>query len=66
MQLEQRSGLLVWVFAPAYFSEHLTFIIGLAHHTKVVMSFLVAAGLILLVLGLLIRRFRIAGWTARR
>ena len=29
------------------------------------MSFLVAAGLIL-VLGLLIRRFRIAGWTGRR
>ena len=56
---------LVWVFAPAYFSQHLTFIIGLAHHTKVVMSFLVAAGLIL-VLGLLIRRFRIAGWTGRR
>ena len=55
----------VWVFAPAYFSEHLTFIIGLAHHTKVVVSFLVAAGLIL-VLGLFIRRVRIAGWTARR
>ena len=55
----------VWVFAPAYFSEHLTFIIGLAHHTKVVVSFLVAAGLIL-VLGLFIRRVRIAVWTARR
>ena len=37
----------VWVFAPAYFSEHLSFIIGLAHHTKVVASFLLAAGLML-------------------
>jgi membrane protein DedA with SNARE-associated domain len=55
----------VWVFAPAYFSEHLTFIIGLAHHTKVVASFLVAAGVIL-VLGLFIRRLRVAGRTARR
>jgi membrane protein DedA with SNARE-associated domain len=55
----------VWVFVPAYFSEHLTFIIGLAHHTKAVASFLVAAGLIL-VLGLFIRRLRVAGWTARR
>jgi len=54
----------VWVFAPAYFSEHLTFIIGLAHHTKVVVSFLVAAGLIL-VLSLFIRRLRVAGWTRR-
>ena len=55
----------VWVFAPAYFSEHLTFIIGLAHHTKVVASFLLAVGLIL-VLGLFIRRLRVAGWTVRR
>ena len=56
---------MVWVFAPAYFSEHLTFIIGLAHHTKVVVSFLVAAGLILIV-SLFIRHLRIAGWTTRR
>jgi membrane protein DedA with SNARE-associated domain len=55
----------VWVFAPAYFSEHLTFIIGLAHHTKIVASFLLAAGLIL-VLGLFIRHLRVAGWPARR
>lgn len=55
----------VWVFAPAYFSEHLSFIIGLAHHTKVVASFLAAAGLILLIT-LFVRRLRIAGWTARR
>jgi membrane protein DedA with SNARE-associated domain len=55
----------VWVFAPAYFSEHLTFIVGLAHHTKVVASFLVAAGLTL-VLGLFIRRLRVAGWPVRR
>lgn len=56
---------MVWVFAPAYFSEHLTFIIGLAHHTKVVASFLLAAGLIL-VLGLFIRRLRVTGWKVRR
>jgi membrane protein DedA with SNARE-associated domain len=55
----------VWVFAPAYFSEHLTFIIGLAHHTRVVASFLLSAGLIL-VLGLFIRHLRVAGWTVRR
>ena len=55
----------VWVLGPAYFSEHLTFIVGLAHHTKVVASFLVAAGLIL-VLGLFIRRLRVAGWQIRR
>ena len=46
---------MVWVFAPAYFSEHLTFIIGMAHHTRVVASFLLAVSFIL-VLGLFIRR----------
>src|SRR5262245_28101949 len=56
---------MVWVFAPAYFSEHLAIIIALAHHTKVVVSVLVAAGLIL-VLGYFVRRLRIAGWTARQ
>jgi membrane protein DedA with SNARE-associated domain len=55
----------VWVFAPAYFSEHLTFIIGLAHHTKVVASFLVVVGLTL-VLGFFIRHLRVAGRKARR
>ena len=54
----------VWVFAPAYFSEHLTLIVGLAHHTKVVASFLVVVGLTL-VLGLFIRHLRVARWTAR-
>ena len=54
----------VWVFAPAYFSEHLTVIIALAHHTKVVVSVLVAAGLTM-VLGYFIRRVRVAGWTGR-
>ena len=54
----------VWVFAPAYFSEHLTFIVGLAHHTKVVASFLVVVGLTL-VLGLFIRHLRVADRTAR-
>jgi membrane protein DedA with SNARE-associated domain len=33
---------LVWVFAPAYFTEHLNVIIALAHHTKVVAGVLVA------------------------
>jgi len=56
---------MVWVFAPAYFSEHLTVIVGLAHHTKVVVSVLVGAGLIL-VLGFFIRRLRVPGWTARQ
>ena len=55
----------VWVFGPAYFSEHLTFIIGLAHHTKVVAAFLVVVGLAL-VLGIFIRRLRVARRTARR
>jgi membrane protein DedA with SNARE-associated domain len=54
----------VWVFGPAYFSEHLT-IIGLAPHTKVVVSFLVAAGLAL-VLGHFIRRLRMAGRTTQQ
>src|SRR5262245_27084724 len=56
---------IVWVFAPAYFSEHLSVIIALAHHTKVVISVVVAAGLTL-ALGYLIRRLRVAGWTARQ
>jgi membrane protein DedA with SNARE-associated domain len=56
---------MVWVFAPAYFSEHLTVIIAMAHHTKVVVSVLVAAGLTL-ILGYFIRRVRVAGWTARQ
>ena len=55
----------VWVFAPAYFSEHLAFMVGLAHHTKFVASFLLAIGL-MLALGLFIRRIRVAGWTVRR
>ena len=46
---------IVWVFAPAYLSEHLTVIIALAHHTKVVAGILVAAGLVLL-LGYFVRR----------
>jgi hypothetical protein len=53
------------VFAPAYFSEHLTLITGLAHHTKVVAAFLVVVGLAL-ALGIFIRRLRVAGRTARR
>jgi membrane protein DedA with SNARE-associated domain len=56
---------IVWVFAPAYFSEHLSVIIALAHHTKVIISVLIAAGLTL-VLGYFIRRLRIEGWTTRQ
>ena len=55
----------VWVFAPAYFAEHLTVIIALARHTKVVASILVAACLAL-ALTLFIRHLRTAGWTAWR
>jgi membrane protein DedA with SNARE-associated domain len=53
---------MVWVFAPAYFSEHLTAIVALTHHTKGVVSIMVAAGL-MLVLGYFVRRLWIAGWT---
>ena len=56
---------MVWVFAPAYFSEHLNVIVALTHHTKVVVSVLVAAGLTL-VLGYFIRRLRVAGWNTRQ
>jgi membrane protein DedA with SNARE-associated domain len=56
---------MVWVFAAAWFTEHLSLIIGLAHHTKVVASFLVAVGLALLLI-FFIRRLRSAGWTVRR
>jgi membrane protein DedA with SNARE-associated domain len=56
---------MVWVFAPAYFSEHLNVIVALSHHTKVVVSVLVAAGLTL-VLGYFIRRLRVAGWNTRQ
>ncbi len=56
---------MVWVFAPAYFSEHLDVIVALTHHTKVVVSVLFAAGLTL-VLGYFIRRLRVAGWNTRQ
>jgi membrane protein DedA with SNARE-associated domain len=55
---------IVWVFAPAYFSEHLSVIIALAHHTKVIISVLIAG--LTLVLGYFIRRLRIEGWTTRQ
>ena len=55
----------VWVFLPAYFSEHLAFIVTLAHHKIVVVSFLIAVGLVLAV-GLFIRHLREANGTARR
>jgi membrane protein DedA with SNARE-associated domain len=55
----------VWVFLPAYFSEHLAFIVTLAHHKIVVMSFLIVVGLILLVV-YFIRRMREASGAARQ
>jgi membrane protein DedA with SNARE-associated domain len=55
----------VWVFLPAYFSEHLAFIVTLAHHKIVVVSFLIAVGLILVV-AFFIRRMRETGGTARQ
>ena len=55
----------VWVFLPAYFSEHLAFIVTLAHHKIVVVSVLIAIGLVLAV-GLFIRHLREANGTARR
>ena len=53
---------MVWVFGPAYFSEHLTLIIRLANHTNVVVSFLVAIGLAL-VIAYFIRRIRVSSRT---
>jgi membrane protein DedA with SNARE-associated domain len=55
----------VWVFLPAYFSEHLAFIVTLAHHKIVVVSFLIAVGLILGV-SLYIRHLREAKGPARQ
>ena len=55
----------VWVFATAYFSEHRDFIVGLAHHTKVVASLLVIA-CVAVVLSFFIRRWRASGWTSWR
>jgi len=55
----------VWVFLPTYFSEHLAFIVTLAHHKIVVVSFLIAVGLILVV-ALFVRRMREASGTERQ
>jgi membrane protein DedA with SNARE-associated domain len=55
----------VWVFAPAYFSDHLNSIVALAHHTKVVASFLLIACMSV-VLSFLIRRWYASGWTPWR
>ena len=55
----------VWVFLPAYFSEHLAFIVTLAHHKIVVVSFLIAVGLSLAV-AFFIQRMREASGTARQ
>lgn len=55
----------VWVFLPAYFGENLAFIVTLVHHKIVVVSFLIAVGLILVV-AFFIRRMREASGTARK
>jgi len=55
----------VWVFVPAYFSEHLNFIVGLAHHTKFVASVLFVASLAFVVT-LFVRRLRARGWKTLR
>ena len=55
----------VWVFLPAYFIEHLAFIDTLVHHKIVVVSFLIAVGLILGV-SLYIRHLREAKGPARQ
>jgi membrane protein DedA with SNARE-associated domain len=47
---------MVWVFVPAYFSEHLDVIVALAHHTKAVIAVIAVAGLTLF-LAYFIRRF---------
>ena len=51
---------MVWVFAPIYFTEHISFVTGLAHHTKIVGSVLVAIALIFILI-LVLRRVRRAG-----
>jgi hypothetical protein len=56
---------MVWVFAPAYFAEHLNVIVALAHHTKVV-AFAMVATCLAVALTLLIRHRRSAGWKAWR
>jgi membrane protein DedA with SNARE-associated domain len=51
---------MVWVFVPAFFSQHLEVIVGLAHHTTVVAS-LLAAACLALVVAFFILRLRSAG-----
>ncbi|MGC2825823.1 MAG: DedA family protein [Pseudolabrys sp.] len=50
----------VWVFAASYFTEHMSVLTGLAHHTKVVVAVFVAIALIV-VLTLVLRRARRTG-----
>ena len=50
----------VWVFAASYFTEHMSVLTGLAHHTKVVVGVFVAIALIV-VLTLVLRRARRTG-----
>lgn len=51
---------MVWVFAPIYFTKHISFVTGLAHHTKIVGSVLVAIALISILI-LVLRRVHRAG-----
>lgn len=50
----------VWVFAASYFTEYMSVLTGLAHHTKVVVAVFVAIALIA-VLTLVLRRARRTG-----
>jgi membrane protein DedA with SNARE-associated domain len=54
----------VWVFATIYFTEHISVVARLAHHTKVD-AIVVAAIALIFVLALLLRRVRRNGWTLR-
>ena len=49
-----------WVLTTSYFTEHISIITRLAHHSKVV-AIILAAGILLVPLGLLVRRLRRTG-----
>jgi len=51
---------MVWVFAPIYFTQHLSVVTRLAHHTEIIASVLVAIVLIL-VITFVLRRGRRTG-----
>jgi membrane protein DedA with SNARE-associated domain len=51
---------MVWVFAPIYFTEHISVVTRLAHHTEIVGGVLVAIVLVV-VLAVVLRRVRRIG-----